>query len=227
MSQIFNKLIPLSQQIITKFENVAGPINEKGINDYDWSNKVFFSFNKFRRGHVEVLDKRDKNMWIMHITVFPHVDDNSPIFGFDIVSTANKISGVFCDFSITTNPEHEMVKWFENKVKDLKWKKERELPDWGKAIFSKNMIAAGAINTDEELNQVINTCIECLNYYLFKVGDTIYGEFVNEITSAQNRYCKYQKQNPYPVKMLTNFGLTKDKAENFVNNHLFPELHSH
>jgi hypothetical protein len=30
--------------------------------------------------------------------------------------------------------------------------------------------------------------------------------------------------NPYPVKMLTNFGLTEEQARQFVEKHLFPEV---
>lgn len=224
MSLVFEKIAPLADIICKKIELVGSEKPEPGIGNFDWFNKVYYSFRKFRRAHVEVLDRREKNnMWIMHVTIFPHTDDDSPIFGFDIVCTGNKVSGVFHDFSVTTNTNHFLLEVFASKVKNLKWKKERELPDWGKAIFSQNMIAAGGSTSEEELQQIINVCVDNLDLYLRGIGDTSCKN-KEDIVSMQNRYCSYQKQNPYPIKMLVNFGLTKEQAEDFVNNHLFPEV---
>lgn len=224
MSLIFEKISPLADKICKKLELIGAPEQEPGLNDYSWFNKVYSSFPKFRRAHVEVLDRREKNnMWIMHTTIFPHVDDDAPIFGFDIVCTGNKVSGVFHDFSVTVNPEHKLMKLFAERVNSLKWKKERELPEWGKAIFSQNMIAAGGSTSEEELQQIIDVCVSNLDMYLEHVGDSSLLTFEGSII-AQNKYCQYQKMNPYPVKMLMAFGLTKEQAENFVNNHLFPEM---
>lgn len=225
MSLVFEKIVPLTDILCKKFETVSKPVDEDGLKGFDWFNKVYTSPKLFRRGHVEVLDRREKNnMWILHSTIFPHIDDNAPIFGFDIVCTGNKVSGVFHDFSITTNPDHLLVKEFANRVANLKWKKERELPEWGKAIFSENMIAAGGTTSEEELQQIIDVCISNLDLYLNHLGDNVGLDFPEDILSMQNRYCKYQKQNPYPVKMLVNFGLTKEQAVSFVENHLFPEV---
>ena len=224
MSLIFEKIAPLADLICEKLELVGILKDEPGINNFDWFNRVYYSFRKFRRAHVEVLDRREKNnMWIMHATIFPHRDDDAPIFGFDIVCTGNKVSGVFHDFSVTTNPNHSLMGVFCNNVKDLKWKKERELPEWGKAIFSSNMIAAGGSTSEEELQQIIDVCINNLDLYLRLIGDGSTNN-ASDVIAMQNKYCQYQKQNPYPIKMLVNFGLTKEQAEDFVNNHLFPEV---
>lgn len=224
MSLIFEKIAPLADLIADKFEKISTRVTEPGIEHFDWYNKVYTNY-KFRRAHIEVLDRTEKNnMWIMHVTVFPHLNDPSPIFGFDIVCTGKKVSGIFHDFSITTNDEHYMQKGFEGSVRGLSWKKERELPDWGKKIFSKSMIAAGGISTEQELEQIINVCLRNLDYYLANVGTVITLEPISAVREKQNYYCKCQKENPYPVRMLINFGLTKEQAENFVNNHLFPEV---
>lgn len=224
MSLIFEKISPLAEKINDKLAAIGTPFNEPGLAEYDWYNKVYGSFIKFRRAHVEVLDRREKNnMWIMHTTVFPHLDDDAPIFGFDIVCTGNKVSGVFHDFSVTVNPEHKLMKMFAERVRGLKWKRERELPDWGKAIFSEHMIAAGGSTSEEELQQIIDVCVSNLDMYLEHVGISTLLTFEDSIR-IQNRYCQYQKMNPYPVKMLMAFGLTKEQSENFVNNHLFPEM---
>lgn len=223
MSLIFDKVQPLVELFEKRISYVSVESNEPGIKKFDWYNKLYYSYQKFRRAHIEVLDRREKNnMWIMHTTIFPHLDDPSPIFGFDIICTQNKVSGIFHDFSITVEPEHNLQKMFKNNVKDLKWKKERELPEWGKAIFSSDMIAAGGSNTEEELDQIISVSKKNLDDYLLHVGNITSSS--SKIKEIQNRYCSYQKMNPYPVKMLMNFGLTKEDAEEFVNNHLFPEV---
>lgn len=222
MSLIFDKVQPLVELFEKRISYVAGDMIEPGIKKFNWYNKLYYSYQKFRRAHIEVLDRREQNnMWIMHTTIFPHLDDTSPIFGFDIICTQNKVSGIFHDFSITVDPEHDLQKIFISNVKDLKWKKERELPEWGKAIFSDHMIAAGGSNTEEELDQIINVCKKNLDDYLLHVGNLTSTSL--KIREMQNRYCSYQKKNPYPVKMLMNFGLSKEDAEEFVNNHLFPE----
>jgi hypothetical protein len=227
VSLIFEKVEPLVKLFADKFENISVPKVEPGLKKFDWYNKAYYSFQKFRRAHLEVLDRREKNnMWIMHTTIFPHLDDDCPIFGFDIICTQNKVSGIFHDFSITTNPDHDLQKIFKKNVEGLKWKKERELPDWGKVIFSKDMIAAGGSSTPEELDQIVNVCVKNLDDYLLFVGINSSSKLDPMIQEMHNKYCIYQKKNPYPIRMLMNFGLSKEDAEEFVNNHLFPEFHS-
>ena len=82
MSLVFEKIVPLTDILCKKFETVSKPVEEEGLKGFDWFNKVYTSPKLFRRGHVEVLDRREKNnMWILHSTIFPHIDDNAPIFG--------------------------------------------------------------------------------------------------------------------------------------------------
>lgn len=156
----------------------------------------------------------------MHICIFPHLDDGSPIFGFDVICGANKITGVFLDFSMG-DENHPMNIWFKEKTKNLVWKKDRELPDWGKRIFSPNMIAAGMVNTDEELNQVIDVAKECMKFYLENVGGTI-GNVNN--APAHNHYCVNQKNNIHTSRFLVNCGHKEEDVKNFIDNHLFPEI---
>jgi hypothetical protein len=219
MGLIFDKVKPLAFKIAKVLEECSSEINDSDLKSYDWYNKVFTSSN-FRRAHVELLEKN--NMLILHVTIFPHLDDSSPIFGFDIVCTNNKVSGIFHDFSITVDSNHVLQQKFVDNVIKLSWKKERELPEWGKKIFSNNMIAAGGSNTEEELNQIVDICLLNLNVYLELVGKTRL--VTSTIKDKHNYYCKCQKENPYPVKMLTVFGLTEDRAKAFVNYHLFPEV---
>ena len=42
-----------------------------------------YSSLKYRRAHISTI-KTDK-LYLLHVTVFPHTNDPSPIYGFDIV----------------------------------------------------------------------------------------------------------------------------------------------
>jgi len=222
MSVIFDEMKVLSSDLYLKIAKDNNEIESDMLTAYNWTNRIFRGA-KFRRGHIEILDVvEDKKMWIMHICIFPHLDDTSPIFGFDVICGANKITGIFLDFSMATS-NHPMNIWFKNRTKDVVWKKDRELPDWGKRIFSENMIAAGNVNTDEELAQVIGVAEECLTYYLSNVGLTI-GHFSNAM--AHNHYCVNQKQNVHTRRFLINCGYNEKDVDIFIDKHLFPEIES-
>jgi hypothetical protein len=220
MSVIFDKMKALSSELYIEIARHNREIETKELDKYPWTNRIFRG-DRFRRGHLEVLDViEQKKMWIMHICIFPHLDDSSPIFGFDVICGANKITGVFLDFSMA-DENHPMNKWFRNRTADLVWKKDRELPDWGKRIFSPNMIAAGMVNTDNELEQVIDAAKDCMIYYLNNVGWTV-GNM--NYASNHNTYCINQKQNVHTSRFLVNCGYKEEDIKNFIDNHLFPEV---
>jgi hypothetical protein len=220
MSFIFDNMSNLADELIKKLEKTGDPIDQ-GVNKFKWTNRIFRAKN-YRRAHIEVLDVRDtKKMWIMHICIFPHLDDSSPIFGFDVICGANKITGVFHDYSITGDKDHFMVKWFQQMSEDLVWKKDRELPDWGKRIFSPYMIAAGNVNTDDELEKIIDFSIKSMDYYLEAVGTTIHNTcFAKE----HNYYCKNQKMNEHTPRFLINCGYAEEEVKHFTDRYLFPEV---
>lgn len=222
MSEIFDKMKVLSSELYPYIANGNREIESSELTKYAWTNRIFRG-GRFRRGHIEVLDViESKKMWIMHICIFPHLDDSSPIFGFDVICGANKITGVFLDFSCA-DYSHPMNIWFKERTKNLVWKKDRELPDWGKRIFSSNMISAGQVNTDEELNQIIDVAKDCLVYYVLNVGNTI-GHFSNYL--AHNHYCVNQKQNIHTRRFLINCGYNENDVDIFIDKHLFPEIES-
>jgi hypothetical protein len=114
-----------------------------------------------------------------------------------------------------------MYLWFKAKVDGLEWNKPRELPDWGKQIFSPSMIAIGAVG-EEELEEFIKIGLETLEFYLNNVGLEQQSGF--DYHMAQNRYCYYQKQNPRTPASLQHLGFTEQEAREFVEQTLFPEI---
>jgi hypothetical protein len=100
------------------------------------------------------------------------------------------------------------------------WSKPRELPEWAKAIFSDKMVAAGNIQTEEELSSLLKLVMQNLKNYLSGLG-TVSGV---DFTAEQNRYCHYQKQNPHTPKVMAALGLDPIEVAHFIDACLFPEV---
>jgi hypothetical protein len=222
MNEVWSKVISCSDAIIERLSHTG--VESTGINDarFPWKDRLYSS-HIYRRAHLNIVDARDSHkLWMMHCTIFPHLHDSSPIFGLDIIAGPTRISGAFHDFSKTGNPNHSMMHWFDQRVVDLNWKKERELPDWAKQIFSPAMVAIGAVDNLDEIDQLIEVVLTNLDYYLENVGSTqddLFG-----YTDEQNRYCYYQKQNPHNPRVMQSLGLSEEDAKSFVEEIMFPEI---
>ncbi len=222
MIEVWPQANELAKKLISSFDKYdREEIDEKYRHEdlnFKWENYVW-SGKTFRRAHIEIVDAtKDKKMWVMHMCIFPHYDDPSPIFGFDIVCGKNKITGAFHDFSKVE--DCYLYKTYLNKMSTLNWSKPRELPDWAKQIFSPQMLAAGNIQTQEEFDQLANTVIDNLRIYLYNVGVRYASK---DYTEQHNHYCKYQKMNPHTPAMMINFGVDKDVFMKFMDDVLFQE----
>lgn len=218
---MFEKSIACAKEFERRFRE-TGTLEVSNIDESLGLYDLSFSSMRYRRAHLSIVDAREtKNVWMLHVTVFPHTNDSAPIYGFDIVAGPNKVSGAFHDFSKAGDSDHYMMKWFANWTDGLDWNKRRELPEWAKHIFSDSMVAIGAVDA-EELGYFTDLGLATLNYYLDRVGNTQESGF--DYHMAQNRYCYYQKQNPHTPKVLVNLGFTESEAKEFITNNLFPEL---
>jgi hypothetical protein len=220
MTDVWGKISQLAEQFNHLLAKSGDPqvVNNP---DYDWDNVIYKS-NRYRRAHVEVVDRRDTHkIYILHCTVFPHYNDPSPVFGFDAVCGPNKITGAFLDYSAAGDRDHPMMRWFAEQTCNLEWNKPRDLPDWARAIFSPAMVAAGNVNTEAELDLLCDLALHTFNYYLSTVGHG--QESGSDYHMAQNRYCRYQKQNPHVVRSMVAMGVPEPVITEFVENILFPE----
>jgi len=218
MSMIFNKLIRASDNFLDVLARKGIPVEED--HDFDWPNYVFRS-GIFRRAHLDVVDARDtKKLYMMHLCIFPHTNDPGPIYGFDLIAGPNKVTGAFHDFSPGYDKQHYMLDWFHDRVDGIEWSKKRELPQWAKNIFSGSMVAAGNINTMEELDEVLSLANQTLSYYLDNIGA------MSDIdsTNAQNWYCHNQRQNPHTPKVMESLGFDSETVQNFITSCLFPTV---
>lgn len=218
-SSVFELSIACSQHIEKLFRDSGEVVEfykDERLGIYD----LVFSSNRYRRAQISIVDARNtKKVWMLHVTVFPHYNDPSPIYGFDIVAGPGKVSGAFHDFSPAGDPTSFMWLWYNAQVADLEWNKPRELPEWARQIFSRSIVAIGAVGL-EELSEFIKIGINNLNFYLNKVGYD--QQDVADFHMAQNRYCHYQRQNPHTPRVLINLGFTQAEANHFVNHLLFP-----
>lgn len=194
------------------------------FNQPGWINRVWTG-EKYRRAHVDVVDAREtKGLWMMHCCIFPHVHNNGPIFGLDVIAGKNKITGFFHDYSPSIEPAHDMIEAFGDEVDRLEWRKKRELPEWAQAIFTEHMVAAGNVSKKEELDQIVELSFSSIEAYLDVIGEYNYAGGHDEIKAAQNRYAYYQKQNPHTPKTMTSLGLNEDDVKIFVEDCLFPNI---
>jgi hypothetical protein len=143
----------------------------------------------------------------------------------DVIAGKRKITGFFHDYSRTIESDHPMIEEFGNEVAKLEWRKERELPEWARAIFSPHMVAAGNVSKTEELNQLLELSLNSVDAYLTDIANYNYSALlVDEVKAAQNRYAHYQKQNPHTPRTMTSLGLDEDDVRIFIQECLFPDI---
>jgi Ferredoxin-dependent bilin reductase len=225
MSKVWDTLIDIQHLLEESFERTGTEIFEPGMDRFNqpgWINRVWTS-DKYRRAHVDVVDAREtKGLWMMHCCIFPHTHNPAPIYGFDVVAGARKMTGCFHDYSPAGDHFHPMIEWFGIEVAKLEWRKPRELPDWAKRIFTTHMVAAGNVQDETELDQITAMARTTLAHYLETVAET--NNTVLDTTSYQNYYCDNQKQNPHTPRVMVSLGLSEEDVQVFIQECLFPEI---
>lgn len=224
-SKVWDTLIEIQHLLEKSFDSTGTEINEPGMDRFNqpgWVNRVWTS-DKYRRAHVDVVDARTtKGLWMMHCCIFPHLHNPAPIYGFDVVAGKNKITGCFHDYSAAGDKEHPMMDWFAGEVSKLEWRRERQLPEWATNIFSKSMVAAGNVQDEAELAQIIEMAKTTLAHYLETVAET--NNTVEDTTEAQNWYAFNQKQNPHTPRVMASLGLDEEDVRVFIQDCLFPDI---
>jgi hypothetical protein len=227
VSEVWNTLIKIQDRLIERFDATGQEYNEMGMDRFNqpgWINRVWTS-EIYRRAHVDVVDAREsKGLWMMHCCIFPRLDNNGPIFGLDVIAGKNKITGFFHDYSPTIEKNHPMIDNFGDTVAKLEWRKQRDLPEWAQAIFTKHMVAAGNVSSKQELDQIAELSFDSIDEYLDTIGIYNYEADTNETKNAQNRYAHYQKQNPHTPRTMTSLGLDEEDVRVFVQECLFPDI---
>lgn len=229
MSTIWNKLIDCQNEIIEIFDEQATEINEAGLDyfnrpDNGWINRVWANDN-IRRAHIDVVDARDsKGLWMMHVCIFPTLDNPAPIYGFDVIAGKNKMTGAFHDFSPSADPDHPMIQGYYDSVEHFVPEKQRELPEWARNIFTGKMLAAGNVKTEEEATEIIRIALSNLRAYFDEVGETKGEGDPTLVAPCQDYYCHNQQQNPHTANVMKSLGLPEEDVDRFCTDMLFPKL---
>ena len=222
---IWDRLIKCKDEIIEVLDKHLVEYNEPGMERFNkpgWTNRTWSSMS-IRRAHVDVVDAREtKGLWMAHVCLFPMLENGGPIYGFDIIAGKKKVTGAFHDFSPLLQKEHPLTKWFIEENKWFKPSKERELPEWAKAIFSGGMIAAGNVQEERELNQICTLAVSNLNAYIDKIGQFNTDSKREDVIRAQNYYCENQQKNPHTPRVMQSLGLPDEDIKLFCADNLFP-----
>ena len=226
---IWERLIKCKDDIVEILDLTCSEYKEQGMErfnneEFGWVNRTWKN-EYIRRAHVDVVDVREKKgLWMMHVCLFPELTNGGPIYGFDVIAGENKVTGAFHDFSPLLQKDHPLTNWFLNETKWFKPSKERELPDWAKAIFSGGMIAAGNVRDEKELNQICTLAVDNLANYIDKIRNHD-GEATREdVIKAQNYYCEHLQQNPHTPRVMQSLGLPEDDIKLFCQDNLFPKI---
>jgi len=226
---IWDQLVDCQHQIVDIFSKNGIEIDEPGMDHFNqadgsWINRVWQN-DDVRRAHIDVVDARDtKGLWMMHVCCFPALNNDGPIYGFDVIAGKNKMTGAFHDFSASSGgEEHPLVQWYESAVADFVPEKKRELPEWATNIFTPSMIAASNVK-GEEAGVIINLAVDNLNTYFDSIGEYT-GQGEKDLTIAsQNYYCHNQQQNPHTPRVMKSLGLNEDDVDKFCTDMLFPKI---
>ena len=226
---IWDKLIDCKEEILNIFNDHASEIQEPGLAYFNqpengWINRVWAN-KDVRRAHIDVVDVRDsKGLWMMHVCCFPVLSNDAPIYGFDVIAGKRKMTGAFHDFSPSPDPQHPLVKWYEDEVSDFIPSKQRTLPEWATNIFTPSMIAAGNVNSEDEADAIITLALANLQVWFESVPEYT-GNANSDITAgAQNYYCHNQQQNPHTPRVMKSLGLNEADVDKFCTDMLFPKL---
>ena len=227
MSVIWDRLIECKDEIINIFEENATEFDEPGLAHFNndlWINRVWRN-NDVRRAHIDVVDAREsKGLWMMHVCVFPVLNNDAPIYGFDVIAGKTKMTGAFHDFSASSTFDHPMIDGYKEAVADFIPKKQRQLPEWATNIFTDKMLAAGNVNTEEEAVAIIELAQNNLRAYFDEVGEFTGCGNRDEVIAAQNYYCHNQQQNPHTPRTMKSLGLDEADVDKFCTDMLFPKI---
>jgi phycocyanobilin:ferredoxin oxidoreductase len=229
LSVIWNRLIQCQNEIIKIFDEYAQEIEEPGLAHFNqpdngWINRVWAN-KSVRRAHIDVVDAREsKGLWMMHVCCFPNLNNDAPIYGFDVIAGKNKMTGAFHDFSPSSNLDHPMIDGYKEAVEDFIPSKQRELPQWAKNIFTDKMLAAGNVRTEEEAVAIVDIALANLRAWFDEVPLSDGNGQTELVQASQDYYCHNQQQNPHTPNVMKSLGLPEDDVEIFCRDMLFPKI---
>jgi hypothetical protein len=208
VSVIWDRLIECKDEIINIFDASATEFDEPGLahfNSDTWVNRVWRN-EHVRRAHIDVVDAREsKGLWMMHVCVFPVIQNDGPIYGFDVIAGKNKMTGAFHDFSPSADHDNPMIDGYKEAVTD-------------------KMLAAGNVSDIDEAVAIITLAQDNLRAYFDEIGEFTGSGNSDMVIGAQNYYCHNQQQNPHTPRTMKSLGLDEADVDKFCTDMLFPKI---
>lgn len=179
---------------------------------------------QFRKLHLE-LAQVGNSLDILHCVMFPRTEYALPMFGCDLVGGRGQISAAIVDLSPVQSSLPLSYGEALAELPPQHFSQERELPDWGKSIFSPYCRFIRPTSQDEEV-----AFIELITRYLTlhcQQAQTLAAtpRDRDEILAGQRHYCSQQQQNDKTRRVLEKaFGETW--ADRYMTTILFdvPDL---
>ncbi len=158
---------------------------------------------QFRKMHLE-LAKIGKNLDILHCVMFPRPEYELPIFGCDIVSGRGQISAAIVDLSAATAEGSLTGEYISqlSQVSRPSYSQPRDLPDWGKRIFSDFCCFVKPTTPAEEQQFLSQTKTYLSIHVQTALSKSPMPERRAEFLSRQRYYCKQQQQNDKTRRVL-------------------------
>lgn len=207
-----SNFVELVNHTADRFEQIIADhsenLTEIPTEDFGWINHRWHS-KGFRMAHVERFQQ--PKFSVLHTVIFPYVNDPSPIFGFDIIASDSKATGLFFDLSPTVED------W--GPLSEETYSEPRQRPEWGD-IFSPHWIACRP--TFEEAESISELACNHLVRYLTQLGQRSHHD-LHAIVTAQNRYSLQQRQNEHTTRVIRKL-LGEERGLYFIEKVLFPTI---
>jgi len=209
--KIWDPFITFSKEIVSTLSSVAQP--RRKIAEFD---NVIHTTTTYTASFLDtgsltsIIDAREtRGLWMMHTALFAADNRPSPIYGFDIICSATKVTGCFHDLSPTTEPSPF--------THDYNSTRSRPLPDWAKEIFSPNMIAT-ALPNSEQITALTSIGLTTLSNYVTTLTEhptTSDQEYINAHMEGKRKYCYNQLQNTNSKNVIVSLGLSEEYVTEF------------
>lgn len=184
----------------------------------EWSNTLLSSA-RFRHGHIELL-RVPGRLAVLHVCLFPPLDDAAPIFGFDMIAGPARVTGIFLDFSpVVALRAGLRLSDAVDATNLASFAEHRALPPWG-SIFSADMLAIRPADL-AEVERAVTLAQDALTRWLAAPRQHDIDTAV--IANGQARYVAGQRRNEHTLRMLSGF-IGAEPARRFIDEILFPPV---
>jgi phycocyanobilin:ferredoxin oxidoreductase len=190
----------------------------------------------FRKMHLELArvgTSQTASLDILHCVMFPcagRVGTNVPMFGCDIVAGRGAVSAAIVDLS-PVSASRELPPSYRDALQSpemaalRRFRQVRELPAWGREIFSEFCVFIRPVQTPEcnEEDRFVDLVLRMLRIHCHlaqKSTSTPHLDQVREALEGQIHYCRKQQENDKTRRVLESaFG--KPWTERYISTVLF------